>query len=59
MPSPNNDYPDYQYHTPKKGNLTEETRSLYEGWRSLGSGNIWFWIVPLMVVGSLIAVIRA
>lgn len=33
-------------------------KELYVGWKSLGPGNIWFWITPVFIACAIIGVFQ-
>ncbi|MBA8798656.1 hypothetical protein FHW77_002375 [Agrobacterium sp. RC10-4-1] len=46
-------------HPPYDNDPISFVKMLFKGWKSLGPGNLWFWIVPLMVVSMVAGIVRS
>ncbi len=46
-------------HPPYVNDPISFVKMLFKGWKSLGPGNLWFWIVPLMVVSTVAGIVRS
>lgn len=46
-------------HPPYGNDPISFVKMLFKGWKSLGPGNLWFWIVPIIAVSMVAGIFRS
>lgn len=59
MPSPDHNPSDHpSLHTPKSSSPSTFFAMFFKEWKELGPGNLWFWLIPLMIICGVVGIFR-